>query len=114
MPYQITVDNMPLKAKKKVSTSAPNRLQELAEREGLHLASLLVPLTIILVLSTVLLVMAAFFLGSFRLQLLGLASGYFVTAPVMMVVSSFLSILVALGGLTALHKKQITLYIFLT
>jgi len=105
---------MPITMKKKVSNSAPNRLQELSESEGFHLASLLVPLVIILVLSTVLLVMAAFFLGSFRLQLLGLASGYYVTAPVMMVVSSFLSILVALAGLTALHKKQVTLYIFLS
>lgn len=103
---------MPVKVKKKVSTT--NKLGELAESEGFHLTCFLVPLTTILVLSTVLLVMASFFLGSFRLHLLGLASGYYVTAPVLMIVASCLSILVALGGFKVLHKKQVTLYIYLS
>ena len=96
------------------SSSLPKKsLSDLATSEGFHLACFLVPLTLILVLSTVLLVVAAFFVGSFRLQLLAMASDNFVITPVLMIISSFFSIAVAICGFTALHKKQFNLYVLL-
>ena len=106
------------KQQKKLSTSSSlpkstSKFSDLADSEGFHLTSFLVPLTLIIVLSTVLLVVAAFFLGSFQLQFLSMASDNFVATPVLMVISSILCILVAICGFIALHKKQVTIYLVL-
>jgi len=75
------------------------------------MTSLLTPLTLIIVMSTVLLVVAAIFVGSFRLQLLTMASSNFLASPIMMIMSSCLSIILAVSGFILVLKKQFTLYI---
>ena len=74
------------------------------------MTSLLVPLTLIIVLSTVLLVVSAIFVGSFRLQLLTMASSNFLVSPVIMIMSSCFSIILAVSGFVVVLKKQQNLY----
>ena len=107
-----------MKENKKMSTSSnspqsSSRLSDLLDREGFRLTTLLVPLTLIIVLSTVLLVVAAIFVGSYRLQLLTMASGNFLASPVLMIIFSGLSIILAITGIFIVLKKQFNLYIVL-
>jgi len=92
------------------STQSSSRFSTMLDREGFHMTSLLVPLTLIIVLSTVLLVVAAIFVGSFRLQLLTMASGNFLASPVLMIMSSCFSIVLAIVGFVVVLKKQLNLY----
>ena len=82
-------------------------------REGCRLSFLLFPLAMIIVLSTVLLVLAAIFLGNFRIQLLTLASNNFIVTPILMILASGLSILLAIVSFIVLLKKQLKLYLTL-
>ena len=93
------------------SPESSSRLSDLLDREGFRMTTLLVPLTLIIVLSTVLLVVAAIFVGSFRLQLLTMASGNFLASPVLMIISSCLSIILAISGIIIVLKKQFNIYI---
>ena len=104
-----------MKESKKLSTASnssesTSRMITLLDRKGFNLTGLLVPLTFIIVLSTVLLVIAAIFIGSFRLQLLTMASSNFVASPVVMTISSCFSIILAIFGFIMVLKKQLNLY----
>lgn len=107
---------------KKISTtsSAPakkvggdGKISQLMDADGFRMTSLLITLTLIIVLSTVLLVIAAIFLGSFRLHLLTMASSNFLASPVIMIISSFLSIILAITGFVLVLKKRHNLYLLL-
>jgi len=99
---------------KKISTTSQSsgrkgggdsKLIQLMDAEGFRSSSLLFAFTLIIVLGTVLLVISSIFLGSFRLQLLTMASANFLVSPVLMTASSFLSLLFAVLGLILVLRK---------
>ena len=75
--------------------------------------SLLLSLTVITVLSTVLLVIACLCLGSFHLHLLTMAADNFLTSPILMIISSVLSLTLAITGFLFVLKKKTNLYFLL-
>jgi len=103
-----------MKDPKKLNTgSTPlytQNLLSLLDKEGCRSNTLLALLVTIIVLSTVLLVMAAIFIGSFKLQLLTMASGNFLTAPVIMIFSNVVSIIFSIAGCVITMKKHVQMY----
>jgi len=75
------------------------------DAESFRSSSLLFAFTLIIVLGTVLLVISSIFIGSFRLQLLTMASANFLVSPVLMTSSSFLALLLAVMGLVLVLRK---------
>merc|ERR1719220_1401638 len=61
--------------------------------ESFRSSSLLVSLTLVIVLSTVLLVIVAILVGSFRISLFTMASSNFLAGPIMMMVAVVLAFL---------------------
>ena len=96
------------------STQASTRLSMVLDREGFHMTSLVISLTIIIVLSTILLVISSIFIGSFRLQLLTMASSNFIISPIFMIMSSCLNIVLAVSGFVMVLKKQPNPYTLLS
>merc|ERR1719350_2681325 len=86
-------------------------LSEMMTAESFRSTSLLATLTLIIVLSTVLLVIVAILVGNFRISLLTMASPNFLAGPVLMVLSSSLSILLAIAGFILVFKRHFNLYI---
>ena len=101
---------------KKISTvSVPPKKSrtwnELMTAESFRTSSLLVSLTLVIVLSTVLLVIVAILVGSFRISLFTMASSNFLAGPIMMVIASTLGILLAVFGFILVFKRHFNLYI---
>ena len=86
-------------------------LSEMMTAESFRSTSLLATLTLIIVLSTVLLVIVAILVGNFRISLLTMASPNVLAGPVLMVLSSSLSILLAIAGFILVFKRHFNLYI---
>jgi len=85
-------------------------LFSLLERKGCRMATLLILLTIITILSTVNLVMCAIFLGSFKMHLFTMASNNFLASPVLMMVSSTASIGFSVFCIMLIFKKKSSVY----
>jgi len=102
---------------KKISTSVgvtPKKSRtwsELMTAESFRSSSLLVSLTLVIVLSTVLLVIVAILVASFRISLFTMASSNFLAGPIMMVIASTLGILLAVFGFILVFKRHFNLYI---
>jgi len=101
---------------KKISTvSVPPKKSrtwnELMTAESFRSSSLLVSLTLVIVLSTVLLVIVAILVGSFRISLFTMASTNFLAGPILMVIASTLGILLAVFGFILVFKRHFNLYI---
>ena len=101
---------------KKISTVSvtPKKTRtwsELMTAESFRSSSLLVSLTLVIVLSTVLLVIVAILVGSFRISLFTMASSNFLAGPIMMVIASTLGILLAVFGFILVFKRHFNLYI---
>ena len=93
------------------ATKKSRTWNELMTAESFRSSSLLVGLTMILVLSTVLLVIVAILVGSFRISLFTMASLNFLAGPIMMVISSTIGILLAVFGFIMVFKRHFNLYI---
>jgi hypothetical protein len=74
---------------------------------------LLVSLAVSAVLSTALLVIACLCLGSFHLHLFTMAADNFIISPIMMIISSALSLLLAITGVLVVLKKRTNLFLML-
>jgi len=88
-------------------------LNKLMDREGVRLTILLITLTLIITLCTVLLVLSTILIGSFKLDLLTMVSDNFLATPVLMIIASTVSILVAILGFVVIFRKRTNLYIIL-
>ena len=83
------------------------------DREGVRLTILLITLTLIITLCSVLLVLSTILIGSFKLDLLTMVSDNFLATPVLMIIASTVSILVAILGFVVIFRKRTNLYIIL-
>ena len=75
--------------------------------------SLLASLAVSAVLSTALLVIACLCLGSFHLHLFTMAADNFIISPILMIISSVLSLLLAITGVSVVLKKRTNLFAML-
>jgi len=95
--------------KKQKGGGRKRRLMDLVNAEAFS-PVIMVLLILIIVLSTVLLVLCAIFLGSFNLHLLRMASNNFLASPILMVIASSVSIGFAVLCVTLIFKKKEKVY----
>ena len=93
--------------------SIPQTILTLPTGAWYRQTSLLVSLAVSTVLSTVLLVIACLFLGSFHLHLFTMAANNFITSPILMIITSALSLLVGIIGAAVVLRKRTQLYMLL-
>ena len=98
----------------KTNKSQPGKsCLNLPSGEWYRRTSLLVSLTLSAVVNTALLAIACLCLGSFHLYLFTMASDNFIISPIPMIISSALSLLLAITGVIALLKKRTYLFLML-